>query len=78
MIEGARPTSEISRRTAPGVASCTVAAVMCGFTGWGHPVWYALPLLAAVVAATETAVAHLSFGRHRWTFSLTEAAIAVA
>jgi hypothetical protein len=46
--------------------------------GWGAPQWYAVPVLAAVVAAAEVAVVHLNFGRQRWTFSLTEAAIAVA
>jgi hypothetical protein len=46
--------------------------------GWGHPAWYAVPVLAIAVGAAETAVVHLSFGRQRWTFSLTEAAIAIA
>jgi hypothetical protein len=58
--------------------SC-VAAVLAGVVnGWGEAAWYAAPLLAVVVAATETGVVHLSFGRQRWTFSLTEAAIAIA
>src|SRR5881398_1185761 len=58
--------------------SVAVTVVAGALNGWGDPAWYAVPLLAVVVGATETAVAHLSFGRHRWTFSLTEAAIAVA
>jgi hypothetical protein len=52
--------------------------VACVLNGWGHPEWYAIPSLAVAVGAAETAVVHLSFGRQRWTFSLTEAAIAIA
>ena len=47
-------------------------------TGWGDVVWWAAPLLAAAVVVAEVAVVHLSFGRQRWTFSLTEGAIAAA
>lgn len=59
-------------------ASCAVTVVVSAFNGWGDSSWYAVPLLAAAVGATEIAVVHLSFGRQRWTFSLTEAAIAIA
>jgi hypothetical protein len=47
-------------------------------TGWGGPVAYAVPVLAAVVVLTELAVVNLSFGKQRWAFSLTEAAIAAS
>jgi hypothetical protein len=60
------------------VAAAVVAVISAGLNGWGHPSWYAVPILAVVVAAAEVAVVHLSFGRQRWTFSLTEAAIAIA
>src|SRR5580692_10632414 len=60
------------------VAAVVVTVISAGLNGWGHPSWYAVPILAVVVAAAEIAVVHLSFGRQRWTFSLTEAAIAVA
>ncbi|HTW18763.1 MAG TPA: hypothetical protein VME70_00955 [Mycobacteriales bacterium] len=60
------------------VTAIVVTAVAAGINGWGHPSWYAVPVLTVVVCAAETAVVHLSFGRQRWTFSLTEAAIAVA
>ena len=60
------------------VAAIVVTALAAAFDGWGNPSWYALPVLAVVVGAAEVAVVHLSFGRQRWTFSLTEAAIAVA
>src|SRR3954465_15798400 len=56
-------------------AVCLAAAAAVG-TGWGSPTWWAVPLLAAVVAISEIAVVHLQFGRQRWTFSLTEGAIA--
>jgi hypothetical protein len=45
-------------------------------TGWGDVAWWAPVALAVGVAIAETAVVHLSFGRQRWTFSLTEGAIA--
>jgi hypothetical protein len=60
------------------VAAIVVTALAAGINGWGHPSWYAAPILAIAVGAAETAVVHLSFGRQRWTFSLTEGAIAVA
>src|SRR5919199_4607738 len=47
-------------------------------TGWGTSRWEALPLLVLTVALTEIAVVHLSAGRQRWTFSLTEGAIGAA
>lgn len=60
------------------VIALVVAGVAAGFNGWGSPEAYATPSLALAVLATELAVVHLSFGRQRWTFSLTEAAIAAA
>jgi len=58
---------------------CALLAAAVGLgTGWGEPAWWALPLLAGSVAAAEVAVVHLQFGRQRWTFSLTEAALGAA
>ncbi len=57
------------------------AAVALGLSvrdGWGAPTWWAVPLLAATVTVSELNVVHLSFGRQRWYFSLTEGAIAAA
>jgi hypothetical protein len=45
---------------------------------WGAPSWWAVPVLVAVVVGAEVAVVHLSFGRQRWTFSLTEGALGAA
>ena len=60
-------------------AGCLLAAGWLALsTGWGRPAWWALPLLALVVAVTEVAVVHLQFGRQRFQLSLTEAALAVA
>jgi hypothetical protein len=60
-------------------ALCALTAVLvCAATGWGDVAWFATPLLALAVAASEAAVVHLQFGRQRWTFSLTEAAIGAA
>lgn len=60
------------------VAAVVVTVITSVLNGWGHPPWWAVPVLIVVVAAAEIAVVHLSFGRQRWTFSLTEAAIAIA
>lgn len=60
-------------------ALCALLALVLGLlTGWGDPSWWAVPMLAAGVAAAEVAVVHLQFGRQRWTFSLTEAALGAA
>ncbi len=55
--------------------AAVVGSVACGF---GRPAWWGVPTLALVVAISEIAVVHLSFGRQRVTFSLTEGAIAAA
>jgi hypothetical protein len=60
------------------VFACVIAAVAGIVDGWGSPSWWEILLLAAAVAAAESAVVHLAFGKQSWTFSLTEAAIAVA
>ncbi len=57
-----------------GVALVPTAAAVAG-AGWGSPAWWALPLLAVVVAASELAVVHLAFGRQRYSFSCTDGAI---
>ena len=72
----------MSRRLAPQqrvnllVAAAVAVAIACvSRTGLGLPGWWALPLLAATVAASELAVVHLSFGRQRYSFSCTDGAI---
>jgi len=68
-------TSATKVRLLAGVALVIgVAAAVA--TGWGDVVWWAAPVLTVAVVAAEVAVVHLSFGRQRWTFSLTEGAIA--
>jgi hypothetical protein len=58
---------------------CVLLALVVGAqVGWGQPAWWAVPALAAAVAAAEVAVVHLQVGRQRWTFSLTEAALVAA
>jgi hypothetical protein len=60
-------------------ASCLVAALLvAASSGWGSAPWWAAAALAVAVTVTEVAVVHLQFGRQQWTFSLTEAALAVA
>ncbi|HVW80425.1 MAG TPA: hypothetical protein VHB69_05750 [Mycobacteriales bacterium] len=61
------------------VVFAAAAAVAAGIlTGWGSPVSYALPSLAAAVLGAELTAVHLAFGRQRWTFAVTESAIAAA
>ncbi len=68
-------TSAAKVRLLAGTA-LVIGVVAAVATGWGHVVWWAPPVLAVAVVAAEVAVVHLSFGRQRWTFSLTEGAIA--
>lgn len=70
-----KPTSKI-HAIAAGAAAAAAAGLF--YAGWGHSSSWALPALAAVVAASELAVVNLSFGRQRWTFSCTEGAIGAA
>ena len=60
------------------IFAAAVAATSSILTGWGSPTAYAVPALAVSVFAAELAAVHLTFGRQRWTFALTEAAIAAA
>jgi membrane protein YdbS with pleckstrin-like domain len=60
------------------VLSLLAAAAAALLTGWGSVHWWAVPVLALAVAVSEVAVVHLQFGRQRWTFSLTEAALGAA
>jgi hypothetical protein len=72
-----RMSPQLKVRLIGGLAAAS-AVVLSISTGWDTPGWYAVPMLVIAVIATEVAVVHLSFGRQRWTFSLTEAAIAIA
>src|SRR4051812_39915556 len=67
------PESRVRTLGGTAVLLSLTAAVTAG---WGSPAWWAVPLLAVVVTISEIAVVHLQFGRQRWTFSLTEGAIA--
>jgi hypothetical protein len=69
------PTRKIS------TVSLLAALVALGgavLDGWDQPAWWALPALAAGVGLSEWAVVSLQFGRHGWSFSLTEAVLGVA
>src|SRR6185503_8934502 len=70
-------TSAAKVRLLAGLA-LVVGVAAAIVTGWGDVVWWAAPVLAVAVVVAEIAVVHLSFGRQRWTFSLTEGAIAAA
>jgi hypothetical protein len=71
-----RAAERLVRRMAAG--SLLAALGIATLTGWGTAVWWAVPVLAVVVAVSELAVVHLQIGRQRWTFSLTEAALGAA
>ena len=70
--------SATTRVRLAGLFALTAGVGLAVHTGWGHVGWWAVPLLLTVVAVTEVAVVHLSAGRQRWTFSLTEGAIGAA
>src|SRR3954466_1540377 len=55
-----------------------VGVAVAVLTGWGAVPLWAPAILAVAVVVAETAGVALSFGRQRWTFSLTEGAIAAA
>jgi hypothetical protein len=59
-------------------ATAVVGVVAALADSWGMPAWWAIPLLAFGVAASEIAVVSLQFGRQTWTFSLTESALGAA
>lgn len=51
---------------------------LCVSTPFGNVAWWGLPALAAGIALSEAGVVYLQFDRQRWTFSLTEGALAAA
>jgi hypothetical protein len=67
-----------ARQRLVAVFAAAVATAAGLLTGWGSPVFYALPALTVAVCAAELAAVHLAFGRQRWTFAITESAIAAA
>ncbi len=73
------PTPRPERTVAAVAAVTGVVGLGIALTDtWGHPAWWAVPLLALAVAVSETAVVSLQFGRQTWTFSLTESAVGAA
>ena len=73
-----RTVSPVQTIRAVAVGTAVAGLVAAAADGWGRPAWWALPLLAAVVALSELAVVSLQFGRQTWTFSLTEGALGAA
>src|SRR3954468_13124636 len=73
-----RPVSAAGRVRLIAAGSLLLTAFGCSVTGWGSAYLLALPLAAPAVPGTEIAVVHLSPGRQRFTFSLTEGAIGAA
>jgi hypothetical protein len=77
-MEGSELVPPAARLRLICVFAASLATCASVFTGWGSVVSYALPVLAVSVLAAELAVVRLSFGKQRWTFGVTEAAIAAA
>ncbi|HVE64035.1 MAG TPA: hypothetical protein VNB94_09565 [Mycobacteriales bacterium] len=61
--------------TALGWLAFVGAALTVAVTDWGRPAWWAVPVLGLVIAGSELAVVHLTFGRQRYSFSCTDGAI---
>jgi hypothetical protein len=70
-----KPATRIRGVAALAICAGAVSGVA---TGWGHAPWWAPIVLTAAVIVAEIALVHLSFGRQRYSFSLTEGAIAAA
>jgi hypothetical protein len=73
-----QPMTQPSRVRLLAAVAFVVGVTAAVITGWGPASWWAPLALATAVLVAELAVVHLSFGRQRWTFSLTEGAIAAA
>src|SRR4051812_43913093 len=73
-----RPMTQQNRVRLLAAVAFVVGVGAAVATGWGPVAWWAPIALAVAVLVAELAVVHLSFGRQRWTFSLTEGAIAAA
>mgnify|MGYP001547238742 FL=1 len=69
------PASRLRLLAVFAAAAATASGIL---NGWGSPVGYGLPVLTVAVFAAEITAVQLTFGRQRWTFALTEAAIAAA
>lgn len=70
-----KPTTKI-HAIAAGAAGSALLGLL--YAGWGHSSFWALPVVLLAVAVSELAVVDLRFGRHRWTFSITEGVIGAA
>ncbi|MFL6139993.1 MAG: hypothetical protein ACJ74O_19630 [Frankiaceae bacterium] len=73
-----RPVPAAVRIRSAAVGCLAVASAAATYAGWGRPGWYAIGLLAIVVAVSEIATVYLSFGRQQWAMSLTESAVGAA
>jgi hypothetical protein len=68
----------VERRIALATAVLAVVAVLPATeVGWGLPQWWALPVLILAIAAAEATSVRMVFGRQGWSFSLTDALLAV-
>lgn len=70
--------SVVERRIALATAVLAVVALLpAAEVGWGSPLWWALPVLVLAIAAAEATSVRMVFGRQGWSFSLTDAVLAV-
>src|SRR4051794_29321788 len=65
---GVRPWIGVLTMAAVGAA--TAFGILAGF---GHPRWWALPLLAVTIAGSELSMVNFTIGRRSWTLSCTDA-----
>lgn len=70
--------SFVERRIALATAVLAVVALLpAAEVGWGSPLWWALPVLVLAIAAAEATSVRMAFGRQGWSFSLTDAVLAI-
>jgi hypothetical protein len=63
---------------ASGAIAAFLGLALLGWTGWGSPQWWALPVLTVALALTEAASVRIVVGRQTAAFALNDAVLAVA
>jgi hypothetical protein len=77
MVDSRRPTAVERRITFATVIMALAAILLALEVGWRSPPWWALPALALAIAVAEATSVRMVIGRQGWSFSLTDAVLAI-